>query len=152
MSLDLTFNPNANNPIVAIAIQPDNKILLGGSFTTIGGITRNNIARVNSDGTLDTGFDPNANNLIDAIAIQPDNKILLGGSFTTIGGITRNRIARVNSDGTLDTGFNPNANNPIYSIAIQPDNKILLIFQYWEHLLYLLWGFCGGRDRDIFLG
>src|SRR4030065_650056 len=98
MSLELSFNPNANNPIVAIAIQPDNKILLGGPFTTIGGITRNRIARVNSDGTLDTGFDPNANSDIYAIAIQPDNKILLGGYFTAIGGVPRNRIARLNSD------------------------------------------------------
>src|SRR4030066_216605 len=98
MSLDLTFNPNANNPIVAIALQGRNKIFPGGSVTTIGGVTRNRIARLNSDGTLDTGFNPIANNPIDAIAIQPDNKILLGGYFTAIGGVPRNRIARLNSD------------------------------------------------------
>src|SRR4030066_154984 len=104
MSLDLTFNPNANGGIFAIAIQSDNKILLGGGFTTIGGVTRNRIARVNSDGTLDTGFNPNANGGILAIAIQSDNKILLGGSFTTIGGVTRNYIARY-SDPVISTSF-----------------------------------------------
>src|SRR4030066_140562 len=127
MSLDLTFNPNANGGIFAIAIQSDNKILLGGGFTTIGGVTRNYIARVNSDGTLDTGFNPNANSTISAIAIQSDNKILLGGDFTTIGGVTRNRIARVNSDGTLDTEFNPNANGAILAIAISQIIKYYLV-------------------------
>ncbi|MBI5286558.1 MAG: delta-60 repeat domain-containing protein [Deltaproteobacteria bacterium] len=59
MGLDLTFNPNANNEIYSIAVQSDGKIIVGGAFTTIGGVTRNYIARLNSDGSLDVGFNPN---------------------------------------------------------------------------------------------
>jgi uncharacterized delta-60 repeat protein len=125
-SLDTGFNPNANSTVSSIALQPDGKILIGGSFTTIGGTTRNFLARLNSDGTLDTGFNPNANSNVNSIALQPDGKILIGGLFTTIGGTTRNRIARLNSDGSLDTGFNPNANSTVGSIALQPDGKILI--------------------------
>jgi len=52
-SLDATFSPTlgANNIIYSTAIQSDGKILLGGQFTTIGGTTRNRIARVLSGGT-----------------------------------------------------------------------------------------------------
>ncbi len=121
-----SFNPDVNDNIFSTAIQSDGKILLGGNFTTVGGVTRNRIARLNSDGTLDTGFNPNANSVVNAIAIQSDGKILIGGDFTTIGGTTRNRIARLNSDGTLDTGFNPNANSVVNAIAIQSDGKILI--------------------------
>src|SRR5436853_1336483 len=41
------FNPNANGTVLSIAVQADGKILAGGTFTNIGGQTRNNIARLN---------------------------------------------------------------------------------------------------------
>ena len=66
---------------------------------------RNNIARLNTDGTLDTAFDPNANGAVFAIAVQADGKILVGGDFNgpnSIGGQTRNRIARL--DATTGSG------------------------------------------------
>ena len=39
-----------------IAIQPDGKVIMAGIFNTVLGATRNNIARLNTDGTLDTAF------------------------------------------------------------------------------------------------
>ena len=101
-------------------------MLIGGTFTEIGGVERNRIARLNSDGTLDTGFNPNSNGLVFSILIQPDSNMLIAGQFTTIGGVERNGIARLNSDGTLDTGFNPNANDEVDTIAIQSDGKIIV--------------------------
>src|SRR6266567_1319933 len=135
-TLDLSFDPGANDIVDALAIQADGKIVVGGFFTTLGGggsgtSVRNHIARVNPDGTLDTSFDPGANAEITCLAIQADGKILVGGSFTTLGGggtgtFVRNRIARLNSDGTLDMTFNPGANDRISAIALQPDGKILV--------------------------
>src|SRR5689334_13019895 len=117
------FDPNANNLVLAVVVQTDGKILLGGGFSTLspnGGaaVTRNRIARLNPDGTLDS-FNPNASSDVNAIAVQPDGKILIGGFFTTVGGQTRNRIARLNSDGSLDATFNPNANGSVRAIAVQ---------------------------------
>ena len=65
-------------------VQPDGKILIGGSFTTDFGATRNRIARPDPDGTLDTGFNPNPGALVNTIAVQADGKILVGGNFSTI--------------------------------------------------------------------
>ena len=48
----------------ATAVQPDGKLLIGGSFTSVLGVTRNNMARLNTDGTLDTAFNPNANGFV----------------------------------------------------------------------------------------
>ena len=44
-TLDTAFNPNANNPVLSIAVQADGKILAGGYFTSIEGQTRNAGAR-----------------------------------------------------------------------------------------------------------
>jgi hypothetical protein len=46
----------ANGDIMAIAIQPDGKPLVGGAFTTYAGMSRHHIARLNADGSLDTSF------------------------------------------------------------------------------------------------
>ena len=74
----------------SIAVQSDGKILVGGGFSSIGGQTRNYIARLNADGTADMTFNPDANDAVISIALQADGKILVGGYFTSIGGQTRN--------------------------------------------------------------
>ena len=41
-------NPNASNLVYSIAVQADGKILAGGNFTTVGGESRNFIARLDA--------------------------------------------------------------------------------------------------------
>ena len=114
--------------VYATAVQPDGKILIGGSFSSVLGVARNNIARLNTDGTLDTAFNPNANGDVYSIAVQADGKILVGGAFNganSIGGQTRNHIARLDATTGLADSFNPNADGSLYAIAVQADGKIL---------------------------
>lgn len=137
-TVDLPFMANvgtaASGTSNPIAIQPDGKILLGGSFVTWNGVTVNRIVRLNSDGTRDTAFTTNtgtaSSTFVNAIAVQPDGKILIGGVFTTWNGVTRNYIVRLNSDGTEDTAFYANtgtaANNSVVFISVQSDGKIIL--------------------------
>jgi uncharacterized delta-60 repeat protein len=110
-TLDTTFDLGIvnGNYVYSIMIQSDGKILIGGEFTSIKDVKRNNLARLNSDGTLDKTFDPgeSINGAVYFITDQPDGKILAGGSFTTIAGGARNYITRFNSNGTLDTTFKP---------------------------------------------
>ena len=114
------------NYVLATAVQPDGKLILAGKFTSVLGVARNNLTRLNADGTLDTTFNPNPNGDVNAVTVQPDGKILLGGLFTNVVATTRNSIARLNADGSLDTGFNPNANGSPMSIVLQADGKVLL--------------------------
>src|SRR6266536_1647817 len=128
------FDPGADRNVKALAVQPDGKIIVGGTFSSLGGggtgtTTRKRIGRLNSDGTLDTNFNPGAIDIVDALAVQGDGKIVVGGFFTMLGGggtILRNHIGRVNPDGTLDTSFNPGANAEITCLALQADGKILV--------------------------
>jgi uncharacterized delta-60 repeat protein len=120
------FDPNANDAIYAMAVQPDRKIVTAGVFTTMGGVTRNRVARLNANGTLDTVFNPDANQYINAVALQPDGRILIAGMFTAVGGETHNRIARLNADGTVDSAFTTSVSEEVYCLALQPDGKILI--------------------------
>jgi uncharacterized delta-60 repeat protein len=141
-TLDTGFDPKANGFVQCFAVQPNGKVLLGGSFTTLqpNGATspaaRQYIARVNADGTLDTSFDPKPNGDVYSIALQADGKALLGGAFTTFqpnaaaSATARQTIARINTDGTLDAGFDPKANHIVNGVAIQADGKVLLGGQF----------------------
>ncbi|HNQ68098.1 MAG TPA: hypothetical protein PKN32_06960, partial [Bacteroidales bacterium] len=131
-SLDAPFNigTGANSYIISTAIQNDQKIIIGGGFTSYNGVARSRVARLNIDGSLDDTFDSElgSNDLVYAIYIQNDGKIIIGGSFTTYNGTPINRIARLNSDGSLDPTFNvgAGANNNVLTIAIQNDGKIII--------------------------
>lgn len=51
-----TIGTGFNGTVNALTIQPDGKIVVGGTFTSYNGTTQNCITRLNSNGTLDTGF------------------------------------------------------------------------------------------------
>jgi uncharacterized delta-60 repeat protein len=98
-TLDTNFNPGsgANATVSTTSIQSDDKIIIGGSFTTYNGTSRNYIARLNTDGTLDTNFNPGsgANATVSTTTIQSDNKIIIGGSFTTYNNTPAAYITRI---------------------------------------------------------
>ena len=130
--VDAGFNPNVGatfSTVNSTAVQPDGRILIGGNFTSVGGVTRNYIARINPDGAVDAGFNPNVGGIVHCSVVLGDGKVLIGGSFTAVGGVARNCMARINSDGTLDTSFNPNVDGitpSVYTMLVQPDGKIVL--------------------------
>jgi uncharacterized delta-60 repeat protein len=130
-SLDTDFTGRVGDCFVVInclVVQPDGKILVGGSFDSVDGQSCSNLCRLNPDGTLDTGFSPSPNGEVFSLALQADGEILVGGSFTAIGSQSRCYLARLNPDGTLDSQFNPRAEGYSWvgSLALQADGKILV--------------------------
>jgi uncharacterized delta-60 repeat protein len=127
-----------NTVVLAVTIQSDGKIIIGGEqFTIYGGrggyssggyngAPIENIARLNTDGTLDTTFTTSIGNSAPfAATIQSDGKIIIGGY---LGGLY-NYIARLNTDGTRDTVFNlggTGSDNWVRTTAIQSDGRIII--------------------------
>jgi uncharacterized delta-60 repeat protein len=124
----LDLGDGFNNTVFSVDIQSDEKILVGGLFTTYKNLFQNRFIRLNSDGSKDTSFDIGTGfgNYVLTISIQSDGKILAGGYFTTFTGTTQNYLIRLNSDGTKDTSFNIGTGfgNGVISIAVQSDGKI----------------------------
>ncbi|MDB6095162.1 MAG: Ig family protein [Verrucomicrobia bacterium] len=131
-SVDATYLPVVNGNVLAMSLQSNGSLLLGGTFTAIQSVRRSYVGRVNADGSLDTTFDPSPNFSVFALAEQSDGSILLGGNFTQIqanGAVaptTRNHIARVNKNGTLDADFGPDTNGRVLSLLMQSDGKALV--------------------------
>ena len=132
-SLDMAFDPGtgADGAVRAIAVQLDGGILLGGTFTEIDGEPRQQMARLNPDGSLDPSFlagGMGADGTVFDIGIQVDGRLIVVGDFTTFNGVTRHRITRLNPDGTTDPSINfgSGADAFISSTVIQPDRRIVI--------------------------
>ncbi|WP_338813847.1 T9SS type A sorting domain-containing protein [Bernardetia sp. Wsw4-3y2] len=132
-SLDNTFQQGISSRIEDIAIDVNDKIVVGGNFNNYNGVScSQNIVRLNSDGSLDTSFNngnTGFNSFVYAIEIQNDNKIVVGGDFDTYNSIQANKIIRLNTDGSLDNSFNNSVANieEIQEITIQANGKVLAI-------------------------
>lgn len=136
-SLDTTFDANILGGIVlTIALQPDtltgSKILIGGSFSAVGGLTRNGFARINFNGSLDSGFNPTFGNpqfqnvIIRRILVQENGMVVVGGLFSGVNGINRTNLIRFNADETIDTSFNAGSIGSVSMIEIYPNGKYLV--------------------------
>ncbi len=145
-TVDTAFNPNpdgTNSRVIDIAVQTNGKILVGGSFTTIGGQTRNSLARVDATtGLADPSFNPNPgpDSCVRAIGLQSDGKIVVAGIFSSIGGQPRQSMARLDPVTGLADAFDPNPNNAPFSLVVQPDDKVLVAG---------IFNFIGGQLREF---
>jgi hypothetical protein len=90
---------------------------IGGDFTHVAGMRRNNIAHVRADGTVDPGFDPDANDGVLALALD-GSTLYAGGAFTSIGGKTRKYIAALDVSNGTATSFDANANSVVFALAV----------------------------------
>lgn len=104
------FGPISGNSFpnfAALALQPDGKIVVAGTFTSHNSQPRTNLLRLQRDGTFDPTFSPATEATtagVSSLALQSDGKILLANSGPT--------PLRLLADGNLDASFRPRALPP----------------------------------------
>jgi uncharacterized delta-60 repeat protein len=132
------FKMITGNGFENVVIQPDGKILAGGS---------NSVYRFNEDGSLDNSFNTTgflnmyigtSSFICKSMALQNDGKIVLVGAVgVLVNNVPNNDYAaiRLNSDGSFDTTFDLDGKTTIaigtsadeaFAVAIQSDGKIIL--------------------------
>lgn len=135
-TIDSNFSTGTgfNNIVKTIAIQSDGKILVGGTFTTYNGISKNRIVRLNNDGTIDNSYQTSIgfNNSVNDIKILLDGNAIIGGSFTTYSEnqngnpFPASRIIILNTSGDKIDSFGSGFNSTVNAIHLRYDNKILI--------------------------
>ena len=127
--IDASFNTSVRiyGQAVGIAVQPDSKTIVAGTFTNANTLARTNLARFNSDGSADPTFDTGTgfNSAPSKIVVQPDGKILVAGPFSTFNGNPVSGLVRLNSDGTLDGSFAPVITG-VVGAELEPSGKVLV--------------------------
>jgi len=138
-SLDPTFDAQITvhgqyDAVHTLLRQADGKLVIGGSFESVGGQDHYALARVHADGAVDADFQPQLTQLggypgtVLALALRADGKLLVAGGFDAIDGVARTNIARLAADGSVDGDWEvqPYLSPFVGSLALQTDGKLLL--------------------------
>jgi uncharacterized delta-60 repeat protein len=136
-TIDSGFNvgtAGATNIVYALATQTDDKIIVGGQFTTYSGSSTSTtrLMRLNINGNQDLTYNTGVGLNSYPLSILPtsDGKVLVLGLFTTYSGSAINHIMRTNSNGTRDTTFNTGigfgAGQFGYTAVTQSDGKYIV--------------------------
>ncbi len=133
-SLDSSFDPpfGSTSVCTTLALQPDGKVIVGGSFESFGSATNTRIVRLDTTGTIDPAFNSalGIGLFVRRLVLQPDGKIVVVGEPVGDLSFGNKGIARLETSGALDATFNPDtgtAGSTIEGVALQPDGKIVIV-------------------------
>ena len=101
----------------------DGKVYAGGTFNSVGTLTRNGIAAIDAVSGLATSWNPNANNSVLGLAMS-GTTMYVGGAFTSIGGQARNRLAALDTTKDTATAWNPDVNGAVSTVAMMSDTAV----------------------------
>jgi hypothetical protein len=132
-SLDATLNPTLSDgaTIVSAAALSDGRIVIGGDFSSVNGVSRGNIAAFLTTGALDPVFAATAgtNGTVRQISIRPPGGVFVAGGFTSVGIERRNGITALTASGTVDTSFVPSqltTGDVVQAFAALPDGGLVV--------------------------
>ncbi|MDA7681943.1 prepilin-type N-terminal cleavage/methylation domain-containing protein [Verrucomicrobiales bacterium] len=146
--VDETFSigEGFDDDVLALAIQPDGKIVVGGKFQKFDGEYRMGLARLNNDGSVDQDFNvgrgvhTDQNGWVHGLAIQkkgwsnnasePNDpfKIIVAGCFTRYDNFPAFSLARIDLNGRLDMSFDTSigVQGIVHGVCIQDDGGIII--------------------------
>ena len=106
-----TNRSNDNNKTKQVKIysivNTDNNIFIGGSFSEVNGLKRNNVVKLNLQGTIDNDFNNTVNGTVFKILPLENNTLLIGGTFGGYDSNIVHSIAKIDTNGKLDDTFIP---------------------------------------------
>lgn len=131
---EFVFETGTDLVVHALALAPEDKVVVGGEFTSVQGVTALRLARITLDGDIDTSFDTRsaADGPVYAVAVDAVGRPIAGGSFGRVEGQARGGVARWLNSGRLDQGFatGGGANGPVLALAVDVQGRILVAGEF----------------------
>lgn len=131
---DPAWSQPTNGWIETLVLDGEGHVFVGGAFTTIGGVPRDNMAKLSTSGRgqADAVWDPSPDRPVFALVLHGGGALYAGGFFTSIGGLSRNNIAALSRTGTglADLQWNPSANATVSRLRTSSTGAIYAAGQF----------------------
>jgi hypothetical protein len=123
--LATSWNPSASGGPLGVtavyALAPWREtILVGGGFSSIGGVARNNLAAVDTVSGLVTAWNPDADDIAYCI-VPADSVIYVGGWFAHVGGVARQTLAAVDAETGAPAMWAPSTDFLVHAMTVLRD-------------------------------
>lgn len=115
----------SNATVYGMAVAPNGDIYATGSFTSIGGVAANRIAKYTAATGAWSALGTGLNDVGRCIVVAHNGTVYVGGQFTTAGGISALRIARWDGTQFRTVGATSGVNSTVYALALSKDGTTL---------------------------
>lgn len=126
----------ANGEIICMLPMPNGDVIVGGYFTSVGGVSgHNRISRYSPSSNTWTPLGSGLSGSVWSLALLNNGDLLAGGTFTSAGGAPANRIARYRfstntwsaiGSGSSGGGVGGIPNAGVYAMAKHPSGQVVI--------------------------
>lgn len=131
------FQPVLDNAVQTLAVSPDGKLIVGGSFGTVNGVARKGLVALDpATGATVAGWVGRADGGTVRRAIVHGNFLYIAGAFHWVNGTQHSLLARLNATtGAIDASFQvdasgaralPNSTELVWALAVAPDGRTVV--------------------------
>jgi hypothetical protein len=133
-ALKTAFKPQLDNAVATLAVSPDGKLIVGGSFTKVNGADRKGLVELDpATGATVASWVGRADGGVVRRAVVKANWLYLAGAFHYINGAGHSLLARMNATtGAIDPTFKIDASvarassEVVWALAVSPDGKTVV--------------------------
>ena len=115
--VDTTWTPTVSGPVYHLETD-GTSLFIAGTFTTVNGTGRNNLAKLSATapGAVDAGWNPSPNGDVSDLKFA-NSQLYVCGGFSSAGGGTNHYIVRLSpATGAADAAWNPVCDRPVGSL------------------------------------
>lgn len=114
--------------VSAVVRLADGDLLIGGTFSAMGGVPANGLARFRPSTSTwsSVGMSDFPQSWISALALLSDGTVIVGGSFFSAGGVAVQNIARYNPTTNAWSALGPGVNLPVLALAVLSNGDVVI--------------------------
>lgn len=112
LPLPSDINSGMGKGVTVLSVQNDGRVLVGGLFDSINGVSRKNLARLNADGSIDATWSVSGIDGKVTVIASAGDRVFFGGEFTHVAGQLRLFLAAVDRTTGALLDWNPSPTYP----------------------------------------
>ncbi|MFG3690069.1 delta-60 repeat domain-containing protein [Micromonospora sp. NPDC047740] len=133
-ALKTGFNPVLDGAVHALAVSPDGKLIVGGAFVNVNGVSRKNLVELDpTSGATVASWAGRSDGGLVRRTIVVGTKLYIAGAFHWVNGTQHSLLARLDATtGAIDPTFQIDASvarassELVWGLAVSPDGRTLV--------------------------